>query len=233
MPYVVEPMQMADVPEVSAVERECFASPWPASAYRLELRSPQVNRYVVARWVHPSARRRAPGWPPEGSSLRAWLSGHWPRRFPATAAAASPYPIAGFAGLWLMVDEAHVTTIGVAPPHRGRRVGELLFLRMIDVAVEMHASWLSLEVRVSNTVAQNLYTKYGLHTVNTRKHYYSDDGEDAYLMWSPQLQAPEFQARLAGLRAQFTERMARQEAAETGGGARLPARANRPATEGS
>jgi ribosomal-protein-alanine N-acetyltransferase len=215
MPYVIEPMQLADVPEVSEVEKQCFAAPWPPSAYRRELRNPQVNRYVVARWVHASARRHPPTvWPPADSPWRARLGRLLPGLFPPIEVPANPYPIAGFAGLWLMGDEAHVTTIGVAPAHRGRRVGELLFLTMIDLALQMRANWLTLEVRVSNAVAQNLYHKYGLQIAGTRKHYYSDDGEDAYLMWSDPLQSPVFQERLRTLRAAFQTHMVRQDSAD-------------------
>jgi ribosomal-protein-alanine N-acetyltransferase len=218
MPYIIEPMQQADVPEVAEVEKQCFASPWPPSAYRRELKNPQSNRYVVARWVHPSARRRAPAvWPPADSPLRARLGRMLPGLFPPVDLPVSPYPIAGFAGLWLLSDEAHVTTIGVAPSHRGRRVGELLFLTMIDLALERQATWLTLEVRVSNIVAQNLYRKYGLQIAGTRKHYYSDDGEDAYLMWSDPLQSEVFQSRLRTLRATFQTHMARQDAADAAG----------------
>lgn len=218
MPYVVEPMQVADVPEVSEVEKQCFASPWPASAYRRELKDPRANRYVVVRWVHPSARRWGPpAWLPAESPLRAHLSRLLPGLFPPVAVPSSPYPIVGFAGLWLMGEQAHVTTIGVAPAYRGRRLGELLFLTMINTALEMNARWLTLEVRVSNRVAQNLYKKYSLQTAGTRKHYYSDNGEDAYLMWSDDLKSPAFQARLGTLRAEFQERLARLEAEETAG----------------
>ena len=230
MPYIIEPMQQADVLEVSAVEKECFASPWPASAYRRELRNPQANRYVVVRWVHPSARRRPPAaWPPAGSPLRARLGRVFPALFPPIETPSNPYPIVGFAGLWLMVEEAHVTTIGVAPAHRGRRVGELLFLMMIDTALDLGANWLTLEVRVSNVVAQRLYRKYKLQVAGTRKHYYSDNGEDAYLMWSDPLQSAAFKEHLAALRADLLAHLARQDAEDQAGvGLPKPA-AGRPA----
>ncbi|MGI8589034.1 MAG: ribosomal protein S18-alanine N-acetyltransferase [Chloroflexia bacterium] len=217
MPYVIEPMQIGDVPEVAEVEKECFSTPWPESAYRRELRNPASNRYVVCRWVHQSARRQsAGGWPPPGSPLRERLGRWLPALFPPSPDLVSPYPVAGFAGLWLMVDEAHVTTIGVAPPHRGRHVGEMLFLTMIDAALDMRATWLTLEVRVSNTVAQNLYKKYGLTVASTRRHYYSDDGEDAYLMWSKPLHSVAFREKLEGLRSELAVNLARQNAEESG-----------------
>ena len=216
MPYLIEPMALADVDEVSAVERRCFTTPWPASAYRRELKNPEANRYLVVRYVDPSGKRSRvngtgePAWRRTLTRYLPWLAP--PDRHPA--AEEGTYPIVGFAGLWLMVDEAHVTTIGVAPEHRGRGVGELLFLALIDVALNLKANWLTLEVRVSNTVAQNLYTKYGMQVAGRRKHYYSDDGEDAYIMWSEPLNTPAFHERLARLRAAFQQRPARQLAAE-------------------
>jgi ribosomal-protein-alanine N-acetyltransferase len=214
MPYFIEPMTQADVEEVSAVERECFATPWPASAYRRELRTPESNRYIVARYIGPQGRRR--GANHDGAGWRRALERVLPWLAPAPSSPVSPYPIAGFAGLWLMVDEAHVTTIGVAPEHRGKHIGEMLFLALIDIALGMKANWVTLEVRVSNTVAQNLYRKYGMHIAGTRKRYYSDNGEDAYIMWSEPLSSPAFQERLTTLRAAFNERMAAAAAAEGG-----------------
>lgn len=215
MPYVIEPMLLSDINEVAEVERQCFSNPWPASAYRRELRESSTNRYVVVRWVHPTARRRPPAvWPPAGSTGRAWLSRWLPGLFPPIDAPTNPYPIAGFAGLWLMVDQAHVTTIGIAPNHRGRHIGELLFMRMVELALDSHATWLTLEVRVSNSVAQNLYRKYGLSITGTRRRYYSDNGEDAYTMGSEPLSSQAFQQRLARLRADLAATIARQEAEE-------------------
>ena len=234
MPYIIEQMQMADVPEVSAVEKECFASPWPASAYRRELRNPQANRYEVARWVHPSARRRPPtAWPPAGLPLRNRLGDIFPALFPPVDPPGSPYPIAGFAGLWLMGEEAHVTTIGVAPAHRGRHVGELLFLTMIDIALEQRAAWLTLEVRVTNRVAQNLVPEVR-----------ADHRRDPQALLQrrrrrclPYVERAVAVARvsrpLEPLRAEFQARMARQDAEESAGRLSLPASGQQSAPEGS
>lgn len=116
-------------------------------------------------------------------------------------------PVAGYAGVWLMVDEAHVTTIGVDPDHRGRGAGELLFLGLVDIAQEMRANRLTLEVRVSNSGAQALYRKYGLEIAGLRKRYYSDNGEDAYIMWSEPISSAPFKQRIARLREELAGRM--------------------------
>ncbi|WP_079525657.1 ribosomal protein S18-alanine N-acetyltransferase [Halobacillus hunanensis] len=89
----------------------------------------------------------------------------------------------GYCGLWLIIDEAHVTNIAIHPDYRGNKYGEQLFRKSFEEAIEMGAIQLSLEVRVSNTPAQHLYRKFGLVPGGVRKNYYTDNGEDALVMW--------------------------------------------------
>ena len=93
------------------------------------------------------------------------------------------------------------------PDHRGQGAGELLFLGLADIAQEMRATRITLEVRVSNLSAQALYRKYGLEIAGVRRRYYSDNGEDAYIMWSEPLASAEYRNRIAKLRAQLTQRL--------------------------
>lgn len=95
--------------------------------------------------------------------------------------------IVGYAGLWLMVDEGHITTFAVLPQHRRRRIGERMLQRLFEIAEEMGAEWLTLEVRVSNIGAQRLYEKYGFRRAGVRRRYYSDNNEDALIMWTDRL----------------------------------------------
>jgi ribosomal-protein-alanine N-acetyltransferase len=121
---------------------------------------------------------------------------------------AAPVPaIAGFAGMWVMYEEAHVTTIGVDPAYRGQGFGELLLVALFDEAIRRNASLLTLEVRVSNRVAQLLYEKYGMSVQGTRPRYYTDNGEDAYIMWSRSLRDPDFLARFEELRRGILARL--------------------------
>ena len=115
--------------------------------------------------------------------------------------------VIGFAGMWLAFDEAHITTIGVEPAQRGRGLGELLLLCMFDEAVGRNANWLTLEVRVTNTAAQALYRKYGFTAHGTRKRYYSDNNEDALIMWSPALGEPEYRGEVESRRAALASRL--------------------------
>ena len=108
--------------------------------------------------------------------------------------------IVGYAGLWLMVDEAHITTFAVLPEHRRRRIGERMLQRLFDVADEMGAEWLTLEVRVSNIGAQRLYEKYGFRRAGVRRRYYSDNNEDALIMWTDRLKDRSVRELLAKLK---------------------------------
>ena len=91
--------------------------------------------------------------------------------------------IVGFAGMWVIVDEAHITTLGVARDSRGLKIGELLLTALLDEAMRRHARRATLEVRQSNEVAQNLYHKYGFAPAAIRRGYYTDNNENAIVMW--------------------------------------------------
>ena len=196
----IEPMHEDDVAEVSRVERLCFTNPWPASAYRREIANSTHNAYVVLREYPGTATNAEEG---DGNGA---LSSPWRTfgRNPWRTLGRRPGErerIIGFAGLWHMFEEAHVTTIGVEPGHRGQGLGEFLLMALFDEALRRGATWLTLEVRVSNEVAQALYRKYGFTIQGTRKRYYSDNNEDAYIMWSLSLKEPDTIAMLSRLRA--------------------------------
>ncbi len=109
--------------------------------------------------------------------------------------------IAGFAGLWLMVDEAHITTFAIAPAWRRNRLAERLLVAILDIALERRATEATLEVRLSNLPARRLYEKFGFRPVGIRPRYYSDNNEDALIMTTEPLRSSEMVARLAERRA--------------------------------
>jgi [ribosomal protein S18]-alanine N-acetyltransferase len=109
--------------------------------------------------------------------------------------------IVAYGGIWVIFEDSHVTTIAVGPAHRGMHYGERLLLFLLDQAIERGASWMTLEVRESNVGAQQLYRKYGFTTVTTRKGYYSDNNENALVMWAGNLKGDLYRARLNALRA--------------------------------
>ena len=108
--------------------------------------------------------------------------------------------VVGYAGIWLMVDDAHITTFGVHPDWRRRGIGRQLLSALLVQADELGAAEVTLEVRVSNLAAQNLYRGQGFRVTGRRPRYYTDDGEDAFVMATPPLASPPMRAAVAAAR---------------------------------
>lgn len=123
--------------------------------------------------------------------------------------------IAGYAGMWIITDEAHITTLGVARSSRGRRIGEQLLVGLLDEARKRGARRATLEVRRSNSVAQNLYRKYGFSPAAIRRAYYTDNGEDAVVMWVDDLYSSAFARKYDELKQRLTELIATAPTEET------------------
>ena len=117
-----------------------------------------------------------------------------------------PDYIAGFVGLWFVVNEAHVIVIGLREVDRRKGVGELLFISALEQALANNSKVVTLEVRRSNDVAIELYRKYGFQKVGLRIRYYSDNGEDAVIMTTPPIQSDDFKDHLLNLTKQHAEK---------------------------
>jgi [ribosomal protein S18]-alanine N-acetyltransferase len=114
--------------------------------------------------------------------------------------------VVGYAGMWLLVDEAHVTTFATSRRWRRNGVGERLLIALLDLAKSRHATEATLEVRPSNTAARRLYEKYGFREVGVRPRYYTDDNEDALIMTTEPLSSRSMVTRLAVLREAVARR---------------------------
>jgi ribosomal-protein-alanine N-acetyltransferase len=119
--------------------------------------------------------------------------------------ARSGVTVVGFGGLWLMVDEAHITTFGVHPEYRRMGVGRRMLVALLDLAVELRAARVTLEVRASNEAAQRLYGELGFEFAGRRVAYYSDDGEDALVMTTPRLGSPQMSELVVRARSRIAE----------------------------
>ena len=233
MRFAIEQMRAEHIPAITAIDRAVYPIPWPVHSYRSELRN-RTAYYVVACRVDadahvepptevavgrdvPSLARPAPAAPrsapsEHGPGLLSRLSRLLrPDTTLTPAEEVELRRVVGYAGLWLMVNEAHITTIAVAPDYQGHGVGELLLLALIDRAIQLGALCLTLEVRVSNHVAQSLYRKYTFRETGLRRRYYSDNGEDAHIMTTEDLDSPHFQEVLARNRRALAERLAGDE----------------------
>jgi ribosomal-protein-alanine N-acetyltransferase len=113
--------------------------------------------------------------------------------------------VVAYGGMWLMADEAHITTFAVHPGWRRQRIGERLLLAFLDLARDRHAREATLEVRLSNVAARRLYEKYGFRPVGLRPRYYSDNNEDALIMTTEPLADPRLRARIERLRSELDE----------------------------
>jgi ribosomal-protein-alanine N-acetyltransferase len=156
-------MREEDIAEVMEIERQSFPMPWPESAYRNEIRYGTDSLFYVLQ----------PYWEP---SLVTWRD----RLFGRRRRGERP-PVIGYVGMRFLPGEAHITTIAVHPQWRGRGLGKFILLMAIQQAARHPIRFITLEVRASNRVAQQLYTEVGFRSVGVQRGYYRD-GEDAWLM---------------------------------------------------
>jgi ribosomal-protein-alanine N-acetyltransferase len=208
--YVIDPMTMSDVPRVIEIERLAYPSTWPPSAYRKELQDNRWAHYIVLRDKRiAEGRATVPASEPE-KQRRIFPLSLLPSRSTTTMPLPDLASIIGFAGLWLMVDEAHVTTIAMHPNYRRLGLGEFMLVNLIDIAYSINAKWVTLEVRVSNLPAQSLYRKYGFREAGLRHRYYSDNQEDALIMWTDEIHSPAYTQKFQALKAELLAKLETQ-----------------------
>ncbi|MBE9512663.1 MAG: ribosomal protein S18-alanine N-acetyltransferase [Chloroflexi bacterium] len=210
MPYYVRLMHREDVTLITEIDHEAFPTMWPPANYERELQT-WLAHYIVAYEESKTAGEPAVTVTP-GKSLPSLVSrvgqffNH--NRIPSIE---EPSPtdrqyIVGFAGFWMMADEAHITNIAVRQSYRRQGIGELLLISMISLAMELNAHILTLEVRASNIAAQGLYYKYGFAQVGVRQGYYTDDKEDALVLSTEDITSVAFQKHLNQLKKTHSRR---------------------------
>lgn len=210
-------MRADDIEQVVEIEREAFTPMWVGTPFKREMGN-RYARYLMALFqedgpssgsdtpaASPAMRRRA-----QGTTLWSWLrrlvfrpvgAGARPPPAPITAS-----PAAGYVGVWFQGDEAHITEIAVRERLRGKGIGELLLIGSLRAAIEYGSSVVTLEVRVSNLIAQRLYEKYGFKQVGIRKAYYSDNREDAAIMTTSPIHSAEYQSLFSRLQEAYQAR---------------------------
>jgi ribosomal-protein-alanine N-acetyltransferase len=161
-------MKSADIPQVMEIETASFTPSWGEHSFHFEINESRVS-YMVA--LTDSTLRPTQG-------LRRW----WDTMRGVADPQEAEDHIMAFGGLWHIEEEAHISTIASHPAHRGKHYGEIVLAGMVQQAIRLGAQYVVLEVRVSNTVAQNLYSKYGFKTTTVKRGYYQNNKEDAYDM---------------------------------------------------
>ena len=197
MTFGLRPMTAADLDQVGAMEREAFPTLWPPTSYQRELRN-RMAEYTVC--VQDDEFVTLPGKP----GRKGFLGLLGKRNKPAEPV--QRQFLVGFVGIWYMAGEAHVVSISVRESHRRQGLGELLLIGAVEMALLRSAQVVTLEARVSNTSAIKLYDKYGFEEVGIRRHYYSDNGEDAAIMTTAKLTSDEYQAMFHERIVAFDER---------------------------
>ncbi len=184
MPFEVRPMISGDIKAVNMIEKNALSPLVSPTSFSRELRNPRA-RYLIANIVETEVgdhdelqNSNSPNFP--------FVKKIWDKTRDLfdkkLKIKNNNQSIAGYIGTWFAADEAHIISVAVHSRFRGIGVGELLLLSGIEQASALGAEKISLEVRVSNFIAQNLYKKYGFKIANTRQGYYIDNREDAYTM---------------------------------------------------
>jgi ribosomal-protein-alanine N-acetyltransferase len=199
MPYVIRPMEYEDIPQVAQIDREAFPGEWvfrSQAAYKQDLDNPSVRYVVACKERHvPESERQAMQKVP-------WFK----RLFSYGRHLNTSEDIVGFSGFWMMLREAHIIAIGVRNGYRQLGIGEGLLIATIELARTLNANVVTLEVRASNRIAQELYRKYGFQVVGRRLKYYSSDGEDAIIMSTDNITSLPFQASFQQLKKDHVQR---------------------------
>ena len=205
MPFAVRPMEEGDISQSAEIESDAFPNLFPSTSFRRELQNKVANYFVACRNVigDDSNAPALPASPADAGPrpLIARLLRNARNLGPGRPSSWETEQgfIAGFLGTWYMVDEAHIISFGVRSTYRGRGIGELLLIAAIEHAMARRAKVVTLEVRVSNHVASNLYLKYGFKERGIRKGYYADNREDAIIMTTDTIHGPQYPERIAQL----------------------------------
>jgi len=206
--YWVRPMKEEDIPQVLDVDHEAFSTQWPPVSYA-SLKQELKNRmayYVVLcvsgpGFIPPAVSQPQPGvW----QKLKARFTAGKIR--PPETVTPRHDRLIGFASIWKIYDEAHIISIAVRQAYRRQGFGELLMLAVIHMSFLLQAKVITLEVRASNRVAQELYVKYGFRSAGVRHRYYTDNDEDALIMTTEPIHSDSFITNYQGLRQSHINR---------------------------
>jgi ribosomal-protein-alanine N-acetyltransferase len=203
-------MHQEDIAQVAEIDREAFPTQWPPPNYQRELGN-RLAHYVVVcdaeKTVEEPRSEVAPARGLSGAVSRVRQLFNSGRFSGQVQTPSCREYILGFAGFWIMADEAHLTNIAVRESYRRQGIGELLLISVIDLATELNTSIVTLEVRASNTPARSLYGKYGFAQVGIRRGYYLSDREDGVLMSTESIASDSFQKYFRKLRQAHTRKL--------------------------
>lgn len=209
MQIILRRLRSEDISQVIEIEKEAFSPLWVTTPFKRELTNRYASYLVACGAAEPEElapegtdgeeEEEVPTWRRWGSKIQGLLGKQ-------VKSDAEPQDIAGYVSVWYQGDEAHITEIAVRESLRGNGIGELLLIGSLRAAVEYGSKVMTLEVRVSNFIAQRLYEKYAFESVGIRKGYYSDNREDAAIMTTCPIDTEEYQRKFEGLQESYRQR---------------------------
>jgi ribosomal-protein-alanine N-acetyltransferase len=219
LPFRIEPMTLADIPEVIAIERLSYSMTWPQKTYDYELQRNELAHYFILRLLNRPARELTnqqigqPADPQDESCASATgaqpsLNSEPSGRGLSRVVSGPAETIIGLGGFWLIADQIHISTIAIHPNWRRLGLGEWMLITLLEEGLALGANIATLEVRPSNHTAILLYGKYDFREVGRRPRYYSDNSEDALIFTTPPLALPDYQAMFHQRKATLTQRLA-------------------------
>ena len=202
LPYDTRPATQTDIDQLREIESEAFPTNWPPTPFKRDLSRDKISVLVAYDTTqHPDPTPNPAPLPRSFNPSRTLLG--FLRRLigmkPSNSNITASNYVAGYVITGFMTDEAHILGIAVRGSLRGKGIGELLLISSIEMAIKNQSRVSTLEVRVSNHVAQSLYTKYGFKQVGERKGYYTDNHENAYIMTTDEIGSAPYMKRFREL----------------------------------
>lgn len=187
----LKPLTAALLPAIVELDRLCLGGLWSLEGYRRELESPNSDLLILQK---AEDGKKAEG---RGQEIKMKDESGGMNQDPSHPSFLIPHPsLLGFACLWSIVDEAHITILAVHPDYRRQGLGQGLLVALLRSAWQRELKWATLEVRASNQAALALYQHFSFQEAGRRKRYYQDNGEDALILWRGGLQHPQFSQTL-------------------------------------
>jgi [ribosomal protein S18]-alanine N-acetyltransferase len=187
----IQQLSQKDLSRVLELDQLCFGGLWTREGYQRELDSP--NSDLLGLWLDQEPRV-TPTRP-----LEVCVES-------SRSVSESSYLI-GMGCLWSILDEAHITILGIDPHYQRQGLGQVMLYGLLKSAQARLLEWATLEVRVSNQTAIALYRKFGFKDVGKRKGYYQDTGEDALILWRNGLKHPDFEPILGQWEQEIRDRL--------------------------
>ncbi len=170
MRITVRKAQAADAAAIAELEKECFARPWSYESVLYDLTENEKAVYVVAELAE------------ERADAAEQLAADKDTQADASEAVGAG-KVCGYAGMWIVAGEGQITNVAVTKNARRMHAATAILNELFAEAADAGAECFTLEVRVSNEPAINLYKGFGFREAGLRKGYYEDNGEDALIMW--------------------------------------------------